>query len=356
MIIDTSDLEKENALLKKELEKWQKKANGKKKRLKGFLLFAAQIFAGKSLKTSIYNSIKEFNEKRRVSMETSSALAASLIKRLTRIGVIALLIAILPTAIMIYQNQLLKIQNKKIQEQTYLAEASRRSSQMFIMGDVLSDINSEMEKNSSSILSPALVGRVVSLSRAMKPYRYLINDKIIDQAISPERGQLLISLCKSNIAPSFFVDQILQESDFTRSELMDANLKGAVLRDINLNHANLSDSDFANVDLKRALLQYANVSNVDFTDADLRDADFKNANLTGSILNYSKLNGVNFSGAIIDSLKVDRHDWLVYIKDKLKLDGAADLYERYRMDSAYYYKNAKEKKTNYSKALNLLFW
>lgn len=48
-----------------------------------------------------------------------------------------------------------------IQEQTYLAEASRRFAQRFIMGNILCDINTELETKKNKKLSNTLVGRIV---------------------------------------------------------------------------------------------------------------------------------------------------------------------------------------------------
>lgn len=329
------ELEIENSKLKERIKKLQKpnKKDGKKRKF--LLKFSATFFAGKRLKDSIYNSIQEFNEYKRISLNTTSELIASLIKRLTRIGFMALLFALLPTTLMMYQNSLLKTQNKKIQEQTYLAEASRRSAQMFIMGDVLSDINTELDVRNRSKLSNTLVGRIVGLSRAMKPYKYLVNDKLIDKTISPERGQLLITLCNSKIEPSFFVDRILQESDFTKSELENANLYGSVLREINLKESNLSNANLVNIDARRASFESANLSNADFEDANLSFVNFTNANLTKTILMGANLTKANLTNVILDNAIVDRLDWLTHIKDKLKLKGAEQLYEDYKVDSIY---------------------
>ena len=335
-------IKKENAILKAKLEKLSTK-----KRLynsKGILTFIGNLIAGKNLKNSIYNSINEFNEQRKISIETTSQLVASLIRRLTRIGVVGLLIAILPTTLMFYQNRLLKAQNSKIEIQSHLAEASRRSSQMFIMGEVLSDVNSEMKTSGSSRISNTLAGRVVSLSRAMKPYRYLVGNTLIEKPISPERGQLLITLCKSKMQSSFFVDEILQESDFTKSELINAKLRHATLRDINLNDANLTGSDLMNVDLQNASLKNAILKRVDLDDANLTNVNLEGADLTGAFLIRTKLKGANFSGVVMDSVKVERADWLTYIKDDLKLTGAKTLFENYRIDSVYYYETSKFKK------------
>ena len=329
------ELEKENLILKERIAKLENPKQLNKKKWKFFVNFTATFIAGKNLKTSIYNSIQEFNEQKRISLQTTSDLIASIVKRLTRIGVVAILFALLPTTLMLYQNHLLKTQNKKIQEQTYLAEASRRSAQMFIMGDILSDINTELETKKSKKLSNTLVGRIVGLSRAMKPYRYLVNDKLIEKSISPERGQLLITLCKSDMNSTFLEDEILHESDFTKAELKGANLYNAVLRRVNLKGADLSSADLLKVDARKARFENTNFMNADLGYADLRGAMLTNANLSGAILLNTKINNADFSGAILDNAIVDRSDWLTYIKDVLKLKGAEDLGEKYKVDSAY---------------------
>ena len=134
------------------------------------------------------------------------------------------------------QNELLETQNSTISKQTYLAEASRRSSQMFIMGEVLSAINLELidPNNKKDTLTNTLVGRAVSLSRAMKPYKYLQDDKMTEKALSPERGQFLISLIESRIDSAFFENRIIRNSDFSS-----ANLQGAFINNANLGKINL---------------------------------------------------------------------------------------------------------------------
>ncbi|MHB0755869.1 pentapeptide repeat-containing protein [Polaribacter sp. M15] len=328
------ELEKENLILKERLAKLESPKPLNKKKWKFFMNFTATFIAGKNLKTSIYNSIQEFNQQKRISLQTTSDLIASIIKRLTRIGVVAILFALLPTTLMWYQNHLLKKQNRKIQEQTYLAEASRRSAQMFIMGDVLSDINTELETKKNGKLSKTLIGRIVGLSRAMKPYRYLLNDKLIEKPISPERGQLLITLCKSDLNATIF-SSIRQESNFTKSELKGVNLDRVRLRDINLKDADLSNASLVNLDARRAIFENANLKNADLGYADLSNAVLTNANLSGAILLKTKCNKANFTGVILDNAIVDRPDWLNYIKKELKLKGSEELLENYEVDSVY---------------------
>ncbi|XLS30593.1 pentapeptide repeat-containing protein [Flavobacteriaceae bacterium M23B6Z8] len=297
------------------------------------------------------------------------------------------------------QNKLFELQNTRIKQQTHLIEADRRSAQIFIMGEVLSDLNKELEdpKNTQRTLSNTLVGRIISLSRAMKPYRYLEGESLTEKLISPERGQLLIALTNSKIDNIQFQEKILFEADFSYAELKESNFKDVNLSFANLNYANFKDANLIDVnlndahlsganldsanlsftslskaDLRYASLRYLNAGNLDMSEAwldstDLTKANLINVNLFNSVLintNLTKadLRGANLSYAVLgrielkganlrntdlsaavfseiknlDSVKVHRYDWLTYIKDSLKLEGAKGIYEMYKVDSVEY--------------------
>ena len=326
-------LEEENLKLRKELNRINAISEKKSKTKRGFLKFIGLTFAGRRLKKSIYQVLNQYNEERYVTRDALSDLLASIVYRFTRIGLFTLIFALLPFILLIQQNILLKQQNRKIQDQNYLAEASRRSTQMFIMGDVLSDLNQELK--SGSKISSTLVGRIASLSLAMKPYHYFKDGKLIENPMSPERGQLLLTISKSGINTSQLSDEIFQNSDFTYAELGNVILRSAYLKDIDLAHADLRYANLEGTNLRNASLAYADLFHTDFFDADLRLVNFSNANLTGAYLMNANLQRVNFSGAVLDSVKVDRMDWLKYIKDDLKLKGSKELSDKYRIDSIY---------------------
>ncbi|MFY0630628.1 MAG: pentapeptide repeat-containing protein [Flavobacteriaceae bacterium] len=291
------------------------------------------------------------------------------------VGVMSLYFMYKQTDLLDNQNKLFEVQNERIIQQTHLAEASRRSSQMFIMGEVLSDINTELEDkgNTKRILSNTLVGRIISLSKAMKPYRYLENDSLIENPLSPERGQLLLSLYESEMDSTFFIDRIVKKSDFSYAELSTSilgkisldsinlshvNLEKAILIRANMNNANLSGANLTRAYMVKASLIGANLSNTNLQNANFKDADLKGVNLRGAQLTDTyfynanlnlKLSGVNMKGAdlsgakidnlnlsgvlSLDSTLIDRSDWLSYIKDELNLSGSKVIYNQYRIDS-----------------------
>ncbi len=285
---------------------------------------------------------------------------------------------IVTTILIINQNKLFEIQNKRIEQQTYLIEADRRSSQVFIMGEVLSDINRELNDatNTKRILSNTLVGRIISLSRAMKPYRFLEGDSLIIKPLSPERGQLLISLLESVIDSTFFRNRILTRCDFSSSDLSNADLSykflsgvdfsesdfsDAILTETNFNKSHIINSNFKGADLDGAKfinailsgsdlrftnLSRGNLSGADLISTDLEDAildnvNFNDANLLGANLKNSNISYASFKGAdlsiitSLDSVYIHRNDWLSFIKDSLKIDGSNDLFSKYKIDSIY---------------------
>lgn len=350
------ELKEENRTLKKRLEVFEKEKQ-KSSRLKFWLAKKTVIlFTGVKLKSSILNALNELETTKNISKDTIADLTASIFWRLTRIGIVTLFIALAPTILFFQQNRLIKNQNslfenqnKRVEQQTYLAEASRRSNQMFIMGEVLSDLNSELEnkKNTTRIISNPLVGRILSLSEAMKPYKYLVNDSLIEKPLSPERGQLLISLIESGIDSAFFENRIIRKINSSYADIQYASLERKSLSYLNLNQASLKNiilrfSDLSNAKLKNANLQSANLVSSDLSGSDLSNANLKEAaligvNLKGAILNHTKFSGNNniTYADSLDYAQVHRKDWLEYIRDSLKIKGAEKLYNKYEIERIY---------------------
>lgn len=167
------------------------------------------------------------------------------------------------------QTTLLESQTKQIALQTTLSEANRRAASAFELANVLDAIAKAVEnKTGMTKLSPALYGRIAALSRTLRPYRYLEDSgELCENPLSPERGQLLVSLISANVD----LDPIRYDADFTRAVLDSANLRGAALANMNLASASMRNANLAHVDLRGANL----------TDADLRGAYLWFSDLSG---------------------------------------------------------------------------
>ncbi len=124
-------LRQENEQLRSELDRIESSRTRKRKFGWWFTKKAGGAFAGHWLRSSFLKLYKEIPEQK-VQKETLADVSASLLWRITRIGVITIILALLPTAILLFQtnilmrqNKLLDRQNYRLDQQTNLLEAER---------------------------------------------------------------------------------------------------------------------------------------------------------------------------------------------------------------------------------------
>ncbi len=377
------------------------------------------IFISSDLKENTNAIIDEFNEKKKVSKDTVVNFSVSVFKRLTRMRLITIMIALLALVspiLLFQQNKLIRRQNEKIGEQTslfelqnklvnqqsFLAEAARRSSKTVELGSILKDVDVELNNiaNIDSTLSPRLVSKIINLSFLLKPYQYLENGEIIERPLSPERGQLLMQLIGSGINKSFLTNSILQNCDFSYSDLKNIRLYNVDLRDMNMKNSN-----FAGVVFDAVTFENSDFSGSYFNKSTFNGCDFSNGNLSNTIILNSKfifntfifaqlsnskvfktsfhlsdLRAVNFSESIlnnidfvevkfgkdkiekkygkkkytlerntifkgaeyIDSLFVSKQNWLQYHQDNLGIEGLENLNSIKPLDQKYYFTTYKD--------------
>ncbi len=362
-------LELDNLRLRAELE--ARKAGSKVSRGVGDLVTKSttRILAGRRLKSSVRQLLDELPGGK-VSRDTISDVMVSVILRLTRIGMFAIIAAMGPLLIMVVQtyilnrqndkleiqNLLLGKQNQRLDQQINLEEGNRRSSHIFFMSNIMDKIDDEMRGNPERSLSDPLIGRIVSLSQALRPYRYLENDELTERQLSPERGQLLFSLINSNLDQKTY-DKIYARANFNYADLQEANftdayLKGAKLAHsyfykANFNRANLEGADLSHAymeeatfratrmnganltkaNLRRSRMEDISLVNSNLEQADLReiylDGDFRNSNLEGVKVQEATITNVNLEGCYFHSL-----NWLDSL-EFYNLKGLASLREYY---------------------------
>ena len=352
-------LKKENRILQDKLDKITRKKSKRRRFRKWLFKKSTTPLFGRRLKRSISTAINEFKEYKTLSVDTVSDVSTSIIWRVTRIGLFAILFAVLPALVLFFQTKLLMNQNELITNQNSLVEAERRSSLVFVMDNVLSDLNDELKYkgiSSRNTISNTLEARIVSLSRAMQPYQYIEDGKLIEKKTSLERGQLLYSLIKSDLDNQSLGD-IFNVGSFDYSYLKEVFLgRGAYLKYIKLNNAvltqanmpgaELSNSEFdeaqmeninlSDAILKRSRLKYANLhraelAGADFTQANISGSDLSKADLSEAILWGTKIEGVDFTDTNLNKVIVHRKDWLAYVSDSLDLDGSSSIKKKYKL-------------------------
>ena len=239
------------------------------------------------------------------------------------------------------QIDLLNDQNRIVNVQNVLLEADRRSSLNVELTSILESVDrflgekDDLEGEAEAVSLPArLNGRIVALSRALRPYKVIdVDGTLAAEATSPERGHLLLALLSAKIdmspiielgadfsradfesislqrirLPGAILDGIdlrgiradeavfngasLLNADFSETYFLEADLSGATL-----DHANLSGSEFRRVDLSQASLRFATLHAVNFVKADLNSADLLGATLTEAGLAMADLRDANLKG------------------------------------------------------------
>jgi uncharacterized protein YjbI with pentapeptide repeats len=191
------------------------------------------------------------------------------------------------------QNEKIEAQNERLTQQTYLQEANRRSSLVFLFSNIMDAIDRELttdvEEKGKRDLSPQLIGRIISLSNVLKPYYYLDGNNLTKKPLSPERAQLFTNLVNS---------------DLDRKTLYNI-----------IQNANFNYSDFRGVDFKRTLnhLSFSGkFSYSDFTNADLYDCEFTSSDMKYCIFNNTNISGVNFSASYLENADFSncRFEWV----------------------------------------------
>lgn len=247
---------------------------------------ARTFFVGVDLIEAIDKTLEELPKPTR---PTLANLGGHVLYRLTRLGLLALLLALIPIWLLWQQNVKIDIQNERINIQNHLIEAERRSSLVFLMSNILDKVDNEIseqrtQKDSIFSLSPPLINRIVALSRAFQPYQKLKEDTLSNKLISPERGQLFVSLMGIQL------DSITQNTIVEKG-----NFENAVIKDISLKYkkfrlANLDGADFEKGILDSTNLSGASIEEANFYNAELNYINFEHTILDGSNLHYAKLN------------------------------------------------------------------
>lgn len=245
--------------------------------------------------------------------------------------------AIFGSILLSNQNELIQEQNRRLDQQTYLQEAERRSSLVFLFSNIMESIDKELQKNSSRKLSPQLIARIISLSQRLQPYRFLDGDELTEVPYSPERAQLFTNLVKSKIDDES-LNKILKESNFTYSDFSGVtfsnlyiekiDLSNSRFSKVNFNNSSFSGVKFSNVNMNSITLDSVFFSSCSFnnTEIDSRQNDlvrFSYSNLINTSFknstSYPDSNRLEFlEGELVNTSFYGHYDFLSFLRSDLK--------------------------------------
>lgn len=237
---------------------------------------------------------------------------------------------------LVQQNILFKNQNEKIDIQTNLSEAERRGSLVFLMNNIFDRVDDELKEvgNTDRNLSPQLIGRISGLSFSLKPYKYLVNDSLLDHFISPERGQLLHNLASSELSDST-MEQINSLANFSFSELSGVRLIGKNMSSIDLRYSDLRSADISNSCMLMSNLMGANLRgisalNTNFAGSIMSGADLRNGSFSLSVLNHVSFYNADLRGADFMNCIVGSKDWIQKL-ERANVKGFKEIEKNYHV-------------------------
>lgn len=210
------------------------------------------------------------------------------------------------------QNSTLKAKiqyrDDKIREISGVIESDMKSGLIALMSSVLDKVDDELKNNPKRTLSDETIARITAtVNYSFKPYRHWAGDSLSQNELSPERGQLLITLSAMNIDSGSY-NKIISQASFSGADLRGADLRGFDLSGAELKGADLQDTDLSGADLSGADLKETNLWGANLNNANLNEADLRRSNLSWAELNGIKLRLANLDGADLTNAQLRRAD------------------------------------------------
>lgn len=201
------------------------------------------------------------------------------------------------------QNDLIINQNRRLDQQTYLQEANRRSNLVFLFSNIMDALDKELQDSDERKLTPQLISRIISLSQRLKPYRFLENDSLTVNEISPERGQLFTNLVKSEIHEES-LNVILKEGNFQYTELTGIEFSSVSLNNIDFSNSRFQEVEFNNVEFNECIFENMSTNDIELDSTKFYSCTFNSTVLDCNIDDYS-----SFSNCKFDSSRIYSNDY-----------------------------------------------
>lgn len=295
-----------------------------------FYLFRRQIFqkvfkVGEASLEEIVNPLLDFtvsvanpstpikiDEGKKALRRIAAMYSSSRIRRAIISTTLSLIIAVggFMGTIYVYQQTLLMgEQTKLIRKDNFLFESDRRAGLVSELTSIFEEIERQYEAcaklgdSKECNLTRTTRGRIIAVSNALKPYRYLNKEgNLIKEPTSPERGQLLNVLAgvlhkedkaylmsKINFSYADMSEIKSEKFDFSRLNLSNATFNDAELISVFFEGSNLFRSLFFGTQIKNCSFSYG---------CNLKGAVFSNCDVRMTNSEYSFLDSVEFSNSI----------------------------------------------------------
>jgi len=228
--------------------------------------------------------------------EPDSKIKMLLKKRISRVFVFIAVCILVYWGVQSYQKS---EKRKNIIEFSNIENRNRKKE----LTNLQESITLELLNGQKKDLSNGLITGIIALSESFKPYRYLKNNALIEQELSPERAILFKSLIKYNLGESTY-EKIFSHADFSYADFSDMDLSYINMRELlmgvhgthtedaqlfltTMKRPNLKRSNFDNTNLYQSTL-YGNFSESKFNTATIRETSFLFSKVTDADFSKNK--------------------------------------------------------------------
>lgn len=261
---------------------------------------------GKWTPLFLKNNVQRFNfpnienfEKQDVKIEEKTSFIND--KRLL-VGLIVVTILIVGYFGYNYINQQHKLKEQTLEEERILSNATMlHSGYANQLNQLYASIEAEL-KSQEKTISKTTIGKIISLSDNLKPYRYLHNQKLLEQPLSRERADLFRYLMQLDLPTQNYRD-IFDKANFSYGDFSNLDLSNidiiCLIEGIDGHHgknAQLLITTFNRPNFKGSVFENCNLSGAKLY-GDFSKADFSKATIMNTIFNWSKGIGSDFSGS-----------------------------------------------------------
>ena len=305
--------------------------------------FVARFAARTYLSSSLVDSIKAWLRARKtvrdpLPVDETAEMLAAMFRRVINVGIVGIVVAGLPLAVLLWQsllmreqNAAIRIQNKQIQTQFEQQKGlmQEQNAEMREQNVAIRTQNETMRRQVNHQAADTLIVRRAQLLDII----YECEEPEVEESkVKETEPTAEPSVCKPKAHRRARQEAVLAFVKIERDRDVHADLTRAPLCNVDLNAANLSNVNLSNASLCRAALEKANLSYANLWGAYLRDAHLSRANLTGAGLGepdsaqllvkgiaLTDLDGANLFGANLVGAQL----WFTFLREAILIE--ADL-------------------------------
>jgi len=303
---DLERLQHENAELRKKLASFERAAAAQTGAARLSTQVAWYITAGPELNKALTAWLNTWVEEQRVDIEQSADVLAAIIRRIFKVGTVGVIMALLPTTLLMMQLYLMAQQNALIESQnTFFAEQNQKLERQ--VGAQEADVYVTRRTELVSTLNARRRCTEADPQRCAFAASDRDRNKAFTELLALERKHH----AKIDLTDVTLANLEAQRPNLAGANLTEVNLRLATFHGARLDGANATGADLTQINLESARMEKAKLVGVDaqganLAGANLARADLEGADLTGALLDRADLRGTNLTDADLKDTRLQK--------------------------------------------------